>query len=200
MLAVGLSTTQALAQSTTGIPAAATSPDSRQEGVKVHGDWTLTVRNPDGTLAGRYEFKNALAIGDGADTRLAQFLGGAAVPGKWTVTLLSPTVLCSTLNCAISESGTPHATSSKDLTKSVSGSGPDLGKLVLHGSVRVLQSGTITTVNTSLGFCAPAVSPDSCTSISGGHLTERTLPQAYPSFRTSLSKSKSSSASPSDTR
>jgi hypothetical protein len=31
-----------------------------QEGVKVHGDWVIEVRNPDGKLAHRREFKNAL--------------------------------------------------------------------------------------------------------------------------------------------
>ena len=53
-----------------------------QEGIKVHGDWTLTVRNPDGTIAAVHEFKNALSLCRGG-RRLARLLLGAAVPGQW---------------------------------------------------------------------------------------------------------------------
>jgi hypothetical protein len=31
-----------------------------QEGVQVHGDWVIDVRNPDGTLAHHHVFRNAL--------------------------------------------------------------------------------------------------------------------------------------------
>ena len=30
------------------------------EGIKVHGRWTIEVRNPDGSLASRHEFQNDL--------------------------------------------------------------------------------------------------------------------------------------------
>src|SRR2546423_15522419 len=32
----------------------------QQEGIKVHGHWTIEVRNPDGTLVTHREFENAL--------------------------------------------------------------------------------------------------------------------------------------------
>ena len=35
----------------------------QQEGIKVHGDWTIEIRNADGTLASRHEFRNHLATG-----------------------------------------------------------------------------------------------------------------------------------------
>ncbi len=178
IVAVALSTTQVLAQSATGAPAAATSSDVRQEGVKVHGDWTLTVRNPDGTVAGRYEFKNALAINSFADLLLAEILEGTRVPGKWIVKLGGPGFLCSSGFCSISESGTPEASDSKDLTKSVDSNGPDPRRLVLRGSVRIFNSSTITQVNTGLGFCVPPVSPSSC--FPGTDFTERVLNPGVP--------------------
>ena len=54
-----------------------------QEGVHVHGDWVIDVRNPDGTLAHRHAFKNALV-----DTPLlAAIMTRGGVPGQWQIRL-----------------------------------------------------------------------------------------------------------------
>jgi hypothetical protein len=54
------------------------------EGIKVHGDWTIEVRNPDGSLVSRHEFKNAL-VPNGAGG-LARLLGNTFdEPFEWTV-------------------------------------------------------------------------------------------------------------------
>lgn len=37
----------------------ASTPDSLSEGIQVHGDWAIEVRNPDGTVAEHREFQNA---------------------------------------------------------------------------------------------------------------------------------------------
>src|SRR6476660_2101480 len=41
---------------------AAESSGGPKEGIKVHGHWTIDVRNADGTLATHREFENALQI------------------------------------------------------------------------------------------------------------------------------------------
>ena len=41
-----------------------------QEGIKVHGHWTITVRNPDGTIASTREFENALLEGTAGGAEL----------------------------------------------------------------------------------------------------------------------------------
>src|SRR5271163_1792477 len=41
-------------------PAAKTPSKGSQEGIKVHGHWTIEVRNPDGSLAKHVEFENSL--------------------------------------------------------------------------------------------------------------------------------------------
>lgn len=64
------------------------------EGIKVHGDWTIEVRNPDGTLVKRHVFKNALTsegklILTVLLGRTSGTSGTARVTfGRWFVTLL----------------------------------------------------------------------------------------------------------------
>lgn len=56
-----------------------------QSGIKVHGRWTIVVRNPDGSVASRHEFENSLQL-DGA-TLLPAVLGGFATPGSMVIAL-----------------------------------------------------------------------------------------------------------------
>lgn len=59
-----------------GVPA----PKGTHEGIKVHGHWTIEVRNPDGKVATHREFENSLVNGPGAAT-LVSLLVGNFVPG-----------------------------------------------------------------------------------------------------------------------
>src|SRR6185295_728382 len=54
-----------------------------REGIKVHGHWTIDVKNPDGSLVSQYVFENALEDG----TILSQMLSRTKVPGEWGVYL-----------------------------------------------------------------------------------------------------------------
>lgn len=54
-------------------------------GIKVHGHWTIEVRNQDGIRATRREFDNSLFLA-GADI-LPYLLGGFATPGAWGISL-----------------------------------------------------------------------------------------------------------------
>ena len=69
-------------------PAAAQSeehpgPRGPSDGIKVHGHWTIELTNPDGSVAGRHEFENAL-LNQGARV-LATLLQGSAPRGFWVV-------------------------------------------------------------------------------------------------------------------
>lgn len=56
------------------------------DGIKVHGHWTIEVRNPDGTLDDRYEFENALLPGGGR--YLIRALAGEVIESRsWNVAL-----------------------------------------------------------------------------------------------------------------
>ena len=63
----------------------AEAPGGPNEGIRIRGEWTIEVRNPDGSLASRHEFKNALVPGQG-DAILARLLGRTQVsPWAWSV-------------------------------------------------------------------------------------------------------------------
>src|SRR5947208_12840021 len=56
-----------------------------KEGIKVHGHWTIEVRNPDGTLVTHREFENALTSDGGF--ALSAVLGRALTLGLWRIQL-----------------------------------------------------------------------------------------------------------------
>jgi len=58
-----------------------------QEGIKIHGHWTIEVKNPDGKLVTHREFENTLTSA-GAQT-LADVLSGQTFVGSWAVTVVS---------------------------------------------------------------------------------------------------------------
>ncbi len=75
-------------------PAAKPRGGGEQEGIKVHGHWTIVVKNPDGTVTDRREFENSLGLG--GVYLMAGFAGGTYVPGAWAISLgqqLSPAIL-----------------------------------------------------------------------------------------------------------
>ena len=67
-------------------PAAAPS-GAPQEGIKVHGHWTIEVTNPDGTLAERREFENDLT--DSGREVLQKLLARQNSAGGWYIQLYS---------------------------------------------------------------------------------------------------------------
>lgn len=87
---------QAAQTASPGEPAA----KGNQEGIKVHGHWTIDVRNPDGTLAQHREFENSLCQNGGPPAScsvtggaalLAAILGRTAVGGSWAIQLVDST-------------------------------------------------------------------------------------------------------------
>lgn len=68
-------------------PAAKPPAKRAQEGIKVHGHWTIEVRNPDGAVVSHREFENAL----NGPLTLASLLVGAIVPAGYQVNLTGST-------------------------------------------------------------------------------------------------------------
>ena len=103
---------QTLAAKGKPAPARAKSPTTAkpsggtQEGIKVHGHWTIEVRNPDGRLVSRHEFENSLfATGD---QLLAGLLGRRIVSvAQWRVKLQGTNLGDITGPCR--QSGQPRA-------------------------------------------------------------------------------------------
>jgi hypothetical protein len=144
--------TQAQTLKTVESPARVAEKSSRgpNEGIKVHGYWTLDVRNPDGTLSSHIEFENSLTS-LGAGFLLDVLNGKVDAIGRWLVQL-SPSI-CDLGNgasstCLITQENPPSAGFFGPLTVSIPSTGPDTGKLVLKGTARAAAAGAITGVNT----------------------------------------------------
>jgi hypothetical protein len=150
MLALVLGSQPAARAASDGPPAGAQS-----EGIKVHGQWTIDIRNTDGSLASHHEFKNALDS-FGA-TALAQMLGRQTVTGVWGVSLWQ-------IACVIGEVGsTDPEAQFKTLTVTVPTAGPNAGKLVLSGNATAEADGDIAQVGTGIGLCGANTAPAACT-------------------------------------
>jgi hypothetical protein len=77
----------------------------QQEGIKVHGHWTIEVLNPDGSLVKHYEFDNALE--PTGKTTLASLLTRNSSPGFWIVLLQSSSCIGTGDCAALLEAGDP---------------------------------------------------------------------------------------------
>jgi hypothetical protein len=120
------------------------------EGIKVHGHWTIDVRNPDGTLASHHDFENSLESTGGA--ALSSSLARTGVIGSWKVALLT------------SGAGVLGSLSETfgNLTVGAPTSGPNNGNLVLNGSFTDVSGGIVANVQSFFDFCSPGVLPASC--------------------------------------
>lgn len=146
-----------------------------REGIKVHGHWTIVVRNADGSVASRNEFENALFVGAG-DALLTAVLSRSASVGHWGVELDGPTGSrpCNLAGlptlCEVIEPNGNQLSGAEifqNLTLQPTGTPVPTG-LVLTGSAKSTNGGQVTRVGTDIGICPANVAPLSCTPGSGG--------------------------------
>lgn len=137
------------------------------DGIYVHGHWTIKVLNPDGTLDQELEFDNALV---GASL-FTSFLNSDVVPGGMYIELSDNNT--NTLPCGSSCSIIPQGLSagitpdSTDITFSFSGG--NFETLRIAGNLTMPANGTIDTVATWHCICGTTktvaqckAAPDSC--------------------------------------
>jgi len=158
------------------------------EGFRVHGHWTIEVRDPDGTLAVRRDFENALVIPAGA-THLANILGRATTVGGWRINTIGSAHICEASPggapsaCEIIEStdGLISNAAFPTLTVTVSGAVP--AEVVLNGSLVAQLTGNISRVRTFNLYCANTTSPAACpagTAAGSNMVTDTTLAAPIP--------------------
>jgi hypothetical protein len=165
---------------------AAVPNDASQQGIKVHGHWTIDVRNPDGTLAEHREFENSLQD-DGFN--LANLLAGTITAGEPVISLTSTnessaTSICGVAVCQIIEytngarvafspcTGSYYCVPNLVATEITTGSGQTgyVYTLKLSGQLTATQAGSITGVGTfwfncsTSGASLSAVPPSGCAS------------------------------------
>lgn len=86
MPAVKAKVGSAKSQPVTAAKSARGMADGTQEGIKLHGHWTIVVRDPDGKEVTRREFENALTA-DG-QTLLVKFLTKQGGVNDWAISLV----------------------------------------------------------------------------------------------------------------
>jgi hypothetical protein len=134
-----------------------------QEGIKVIGEWTILVRDVDGNVVQRSDFRNALIAGQGSGS-LATVLSRQRPIGEWVILLSNSgagTQPCGTAAAGKSCGMVEQLSSQLQFQGGVDyvpgltvGLDPANGTRVrLQGSMKATGSGTITTVSTMLGRC-----------------------------------------------
>ena len=134
-----------------------------REGIHVSGAWTIEVFNPDGTLAERREFQNALTN----PQIIAQMMTGQRSAGFWAVRLAGGICLngATPWDCDIIDEDWPNAAGTaefKNLIITTPTGGADANKIVLSGLASAQRSASITRVDTQLTVCHSATAPDNC--------------------------------------
>lgn len=155
---------------TSGSRAAAS---SRTDAIKLHGAWTLQIREH-GRILRTVRFHNELA-NPGA---LVKFLSRQNSVGQWSVGIANQ--VCGTPAqpefCWDDEGGGGGVAQTHNVALTTPSSGPDAGKLVLTASIPMGVDGSITGVNTSLRQCDASAAPSKTCSGSDFALTHRDLP------------------------
>src|SRR5579864_4076802 len=134
----------------------------QHEGIKVHGHWTIEVRNPDGAVINHREFENSLQSSGGI--ALASILAGAASPGMWEIRLngsASTPSPCppapsgfrflpaSDTSCVILSSvfASSASSASSNVFPNLTVNSSGTGQLVLNGSAIAAQNGGVAIVS-----------------------------------------------------
>jgi hypothetical protein len=137
------------------------------EGIVVHGDWTIDIYNPDGSLDQHKEFSNSLA--STGTQNLARFLTSGAATGSWSVLLIgvSTDSICTDGTaqhfCEITEPGA-QTTSYPYISDTLSVGVDASNAIVLSGDVVAAFDGNVGSVATTLGACASTTASADCTS------------------------------------
>jgi hypothetical protein len=150
------------------------------DGVKIHGNWQIDVRRPDGTLVGRHRFHNDLQ--QTGMYFLAAALGRASSFGRWDVFNSGPTCAGSAggaTGCDMAEADDPSTADFvvKTLTVTRSASAPY--SMSLSGQYTAKTAGDIYAVTSETVSC-PYDGP-----LCGGYTTSspfsyRVLPSPIP--------------------
>lgn len=147
---------------------------AQSEGIKVHGRWAIEVQNPDGTVAQRVEFNNALTTG-GAQN-LVSLLGRVGTPGRWEVILIAPPGGASPCQggtggkfpntCRLIELAATNFTGgsaeSRNLIVSPTMVGGAGSNVRMTGSITAVAAGAVGRVMTSFGVCSASTLTSEC--------------------------------------
>lgn len=137
------------------------------EDIKVHGDWAIEVRDPDGSVVTRREFNNALEL-SGAQLLIRMF-ARINTFGLWQVQIggdAGTPQPCSNNACLIVEPTDPDANANtwtfNNLSVQPFQVGAPTQALILTGNFVAQQDAVLTVVQTLSKSCDATVSPQQC--------------------------------------
>jgi hypothetical protein len=169
-------------------PSSKPAPRGTQEGIQIHGHWTVEVRNPDGKLVTHREFENGLANPPNAGPALlSALLTRGVTAGSWEVNLQDT---AGDFNLWIDEANS-QAASACAINAGYQGTNCSATPLTVTGAVVGPSNSLVTTTITLKGsgvapantpstdaislvetvnfICGPTVSPQNCLNASGGN-------------------------------
>jgi hypothetical protein len=177
-----------------------TAPKGREEGIQVHGHWTIKVSNPDGKVVQHVEFENSLSPGLGG-LLLMSLLTGTITPGSWAVGLETPNngaTACTNPITYIIATGptyqnvctlaTPTGVYYQTCddqegcfpTLTITGPTVSAPTITLVGQMTAENSAPITGVVSMLNPCQPSVTPTACPTTTPYPSTGNTVTTAPP--------------------
>ena len=134
-----------------------------QDGIKVHGEWRILIRNEDGSVASRHDFQNAFVPSLGGPL-LANLLKNNSVVAEWMISMQGGPCLSASGqpgNCILVQDPNWQSQGPQQyfptLTTDAPTSGPNAGKFVLTGSAKAARTASVTAVAT-FGLECPASS------------------------------------------
>lgn len=134
------------------------------DGIKVHGHWTIDIKNADGTQASHHEFENALGPDGAAGLSSLLGHGGETLIG-WGMAILGSsqeTSPCIGACVVVEPVVSAYNGQSAILNVTAPTSGPNAGKIVLSASVTALTHGDVGIVFTDLFSNPPGCAPGTC--------------------------------------
>lgn len=145
------------------------------DGIAVTGDWEITVKNRDGSVARVHRFQNAF---DGA-SNIAPILAHASATGRYWLTLSStagthPCGDAGPAACFIFEDDDPNA-SVTGFFGGLTVANP-IGQIVITGEVEATRDGDFNHVRMLLSRCVNTTAPSACHPGAYGQFSSRTLP------------------------
>ena len=160
--------------------ATASAPDGSEIAVMVRGDWTVTVKNADGTVAQEHAFHNEF---NGAST-LAPILAHQSATGRYWMTLSDQTgagqnpcgdPASTAASCFVFEADDPNG-SIPFWFGNLTVTSPGSTAVSVTGTVIATRAGQFNHVRMLLSRCSATTAPSACHPGSYGNFSARTLP------------------------
>jgi hypothetical protein len=156
---------------------------SAADGIVVHGDWKIVVKNPDGSVAGVHRFHNAF---NGANL-MARSFAHQATPGRFWLQVADTS---GTNNpCEVSVSGSPVQVTCNDFEAddpnaggaanffgNLTASSNASNNLVVQGEFDAQRNGQFDRVLMRMSSCTNSTAPSACHPNGYQSWSDRTLP------------------------